>query len=86
MIESLCYIKNSKCLVDGQGLLLESEFNIINKIYPESLHDKFVEGFTISKCGTRNKTDLQNDKNSYIKRLSLAISAEICFAFSPVET
>ena len=29
-------------------------FKIINKICPESLHDKFAERFTISKYGTRN--------------------------------
>ena len=40
-------------------------FKIINKICPESLHDKFAEGSTISKYGTRNKADLQ------IPRLSL---------------
>ena len=34
-------------------------FKIINKICPESLHDKFVERSLISKYDTRNKTDLQ---------------------------
>ena len=43
-------------------------FKIINKICPENLHDKFVEGSTISKYGTRNKTDLQ------IPRLNLDFS------------
>ena len=32
---------------------------ISDKICPESLHDKFAERSTISKYGTRNKTDLQ---------------------------
>ena len=35
-------------------------FKIINTICPESLHDKFSERSTISRYGTRNKTDLQN--------------------------
>ena len=43
-------------------------FKIINKICPESLHDKFAERSTISKYGTRNKTDLQ------ILRLNLDFS------------
>ena len=43
-------------------------FKIINKICPESLHDKFAERSTISKYGTRNKTDLQ------IPRLNLDFS------------
>ena len=34
-------------------------FKIINKICPESLLYKFAERSTISKCGTRNKTDLE---------------------------
>ena len=34
-------------------------FKISNKIYPESLHDKFADRSMISKYGTRNKTDLQ---------------------------
>ena len=34
-------------------------FKILNKIYPESLHDKFTERSSISKYDTRNKTDLQ---------------------------
>ena len=41
---------------------------IINKICPESLYDKFAERSTISKYGTRNKTDLQ------IPRLNLDFS------------
>ena len=41
---------------------------IINKICPESLHDKFAQRSTISKYGTRNKTDLQ------ISRLNLDFS------------
>ena len=40
-------------------------FQTINKICPESLHDKFAERSSISKYDTRNKTDLQ------ILRLSL---------------
>ena len=43
-------------------------FKIINKIYPESLHDKFAERSTISKYGTRNKTNFQ------IPRLNLDFS------------
>ena len=43
-------------------------FKIINKICPESLHDKFAERSTISKYVTRNKTDLQ------IQRLNLDFS------------
>ena len=42
-------------------------YKIINKICPESLHDKFAERSSISKYDTRNKTDLQiprlNDDN-----------------------
>ena len=34
-------------------------YKIINKICPESLHDKFAERSSISKYDTRNKTDLQ---------------------------
>ena len=34
-------------------------FKIISKICPESLPDIFAERSTISKYGTRNKTDLQ---------------------------
>ena len=34
-------------------------FRIVNKICPESLHDKFAERSSISKYDTRNKTDLQ---------------------------
>ena len=34
-------------------------FEIISKICPESLHDKFAERSSISKYDTRNKTDLQ---------------------------
>ena len=34
-------------------------FKIINKMCPESLHDRFAERSTISKYCTRNKTDLQ---------------------------
>ena len=34
-------------------------FEIINRICPESLHDKVPERSTISKYGTRNKTELQ---------------------------
>ena len=41
---------------------------VINKIHPESLHDKFDERFTISKYGTRNKNNLQ------IPRLNLVFS------------
>ena len=37
-------------------------FTIINKICPESLHDKFAERSTISKYDTINKTDLQIPK------------------------
>ena len=43
-------------------------FKVINKIFPESLRDKFAERSTISKYGTRNKTDLQ------IPRLNLDFS------------
>ena len=43
-------------------------FKIINKICTASLQDKFAEGSTISKYGTRNKTDLQ------IPRLNLDFS------------
>ena len=43
-------------------------FKIINKICTESLHDKSAERSTISKYGTRNKTDLQ------IPRLNLDFS------------
>ena len=43
-------------------------FRIVNKIYPESPHDKFAERSTITKYGTRNKTDLQTP------RLNLAFS------------
>ena len=43
-------------------------YKIINKIFPESPHDKFAERSTISKYGTRNKTDLQ------IPRLNLDFS------------
>ena len=43
-------------------------FQITNKICPENLHDKFAERSTISKYGTRNKTDLQ------IPRLNLDFS------------
>ena len=43
-------------------------FKIINKICPESLHDKFAERSSISKYDTRNKTDLQ------IPRLNLDFS------------
>ena len=32
---------------------------IINKVCPESLHDKFAKRYSISKYDTRNKTDLQ---------------------------
>ena len=45
-------------------------FKIINKICPDSLHDKFVGRSTISKCGTRKKADLQ------ISRLSLGFSTK----------
>ena len=34
-------------------------YKIINKMCPESLHDKFAERSSISKYDTRNKTDLQ---------------------------
>ena len=34
-------------------------FKIINKICPESVHNKFAKRSTISKYGTRSKTDLQ---------------------------
>ena len=34
-------------------------FKMVNKICPESLHDKFAERSSISKYDTRNKTDLQ---------------------------
>ena len=34
-------------------------FNIINKLCPESLHDKFAERSKIRKYGTRSKTDVQ---------------------------
>ena len=43
-------------------------FKIINKICPESLHDKFAERSSISKYDTRNKTDIQ------IPRLNLDFS------------
>ena len=43
-------------------------YKIINKICPESLHDKFAERSSISKYDTRNKTDLQ------IPRLNLDFS------------
>ena len=46
-------------------------FNIINEICSESLHDNFAERSTISKYGTRNKTDLQ------IPRLNLCFSVRI---------
>ena len=47
-------------------------FEIINKICPESLHDKFAERSTIGKYGTRNRTDLQ------IPRLSQDFRRMIC--------
>ena len=40
---------------------------ILNKVCPESLHDKFAERSSISKYDTRNKTDLQ------IPRLNLDV-------------
>ena len=40
----------------GSSVLM---FKVINKICPESLHDKFAEKSTKSKYGTRIKTDLQ---------------------------
>ena len=43
-------------------------FKIINKICPESLHDKFAEISSISKYDTRNKTGIQ------IPRLNLDFS------------
>ena len=43
-------------------------FQIINKIFPESLRDKFAERSTISKYGSWNTTDLQ------IPRLNLDFS------------
>ena len=46
-------------------------FKIINKICAESLHDQFAKRSTISKYGTRNKTDLQ------IARLNLDFSRNI---------
>ena len=46
-------------------------FKIINKICPESLHDKFAERSTIGKFGTRNKTDLQ------IPKLNLDFSRKV---------
>ena len=43
-------------------------YKIVNKICPESLHDKFADRSSISKYDTRNKTDLQ------IPRLNLDFS------------
>ena len=45
-------------------------FRIINKICPESPHDKFAERSTISKYGTGSRTDLQ------IPRLNLDFSSK----------
>ena len=54
-------------------------FKIINKICPESVHDQFVKRSTISKYGTRNKTDLQ------IPRLNLDFSRK-SFNFTRLKT
>ena len=55
------------------SLLSKKYFVLIDNFFvfvicPESLHDKFAERSTISKYGTRNKTELQ------IPRLNLDFS------------
>ena len=54
-------------------------YKIINKICPESLHDKFAERSSISKYDTRNKTDLQ------IPRLNLDFCRK-SFNYTGLET
>ena len=54
-------------------------FKMINKICPKSLHNKSAERSTISKYGTRNKTDLQ------IPRLNLDFSRK-SFTYTGLKT
>ena len=59
-------------------------YKMINKICPESVHDKFAERSSISKYDTRNKTDLQIPRLNLQSVTKLLSHPQIFSLFAPV--